>query len=79
MTQQINLLMRQFLVWVDDRPRSYAEAMEAWRSSCPRLTIWEDAWADDLIQILPGGSLARSEVALTPRGRAALARQPEQG
>ena len=36
-------LTEQFLAWVADRPRTYAEAMEAWRSSCPRLSIWEDA------------------------------------
>ena len=29
--------------WVAARPRAYDEVMEAWRTSCPRLTIWEDA------------------------------------
>jgi hypothetical protein len=29
--------------WVAARPRPYAEVMEAWRTSCPRLTVWEDA------------------------------------
>ncbi len=24
-------------------PRPYAEVIEAWRTSCPRLTVWEDA------------------------------------
>jgi hypothetical protein len=33
----------QLLEWLHARPRSYAETIEAWRSSCPRLTIWEDA------------------------------------
>ena len=37
--------MQQFLAWVDEAPRSYADA-EAWRRSCPHLSIWEDAIAE---------------------------------
>jgi hypothetical protein len=29
--------------WVAARPRTYSEVMDAWRTSCPRLPIWEDA------------------------------------
>ena len=36
-------LTLQLLAWVADRPRTYGETMEAWRTTCPRLTIWEDA------------------------------------
>jgi len=36
-------LVCDFLEWLEADRRSYAEAMEAWRTSCPRLTIWEDA------------------------------------
>jgi hypothetical protein len=32
----------QFLEWLSDRPRTYGETMDAWRTSCPRLSIWED-------------------------------------
>jgi hypothetical protein len=35
--------MREFLVWVAFRPRTYADTMEAWGSHCPRFTLWEDA------------------------------------
>jgi hypothetical protein len=63
----------ELLAWIADGPRSYAEAMDAWRSSCPRLTVWEDALEDGLVRIVrngaPGG---RSSVALTARGWAAL-------
>jgi hypothetical protein len=41
----------ELLAWVDARERSYAETMEAWRSHCPRLTIWEDALADRLVAV----------------------------
>ena len=63
-----SLLTIQFLAWLAERPRLYAEVMEAWRSSCPRLTIWEDAVGDDLVRC--GGDRI---VGLTPRGRAVLA------
>jgi hypothetical protein len=66
MPEPTSLLMRQFLAWVAERPRTYEEAMEAWRSNCPRLSVWEDALADDLIQTHQG------EVALTPRGKSIL-------
>jgi len=64
--------MRDFLAFVESRPRSYAETMDAWRSSCPRLTIWEDALADDLVRVANGASRNDATVILTPRGRAVL-------
>ena len=36
-------LVLDFAEWVRAGPRSYVEVMAAWRTSCPRLTIWEDA------------------------------------
>jgi hypothetical protein len=44
--------------------------MDAWRTSCPRLSIWEDAIGDGLVELLPGAS-AQNEagVALTTAGR----------
>jgi hypothetical protein len=42
-------LTRQLLEWLCERPRTYAEVLEAWRTSCPRLSIWEDACLDGLI------------------------------
>ena len=29
--------------WVAREPRAYPELIDAWRTSCPRLTVWEDA------------------------------------
>jgi hypothetical protein len=68
MPEPVSLLMRQFLDWVASRPRSYDEAMDAWRTSCPRLSVWEDALIEGLIQV------QQAEVTLTPRGRALLDR-----
>ena len=66
------MLMVEFLRWVSDRRRTYAEAMEAWRSSCPRLSVWEDVLADGLIRVEGEGRRAEHEVILTPRGQAVL-------
>ena len=67
-------LTLQLLAWIATRPRTYAETMEAWRTSCPRLSIWEDALGDDLIQIESGGgrTMSQTKVTLTPRGQALL-------
>jgi hypothetical protein len=36
-------LVLDLVEWVAVKPRPYAEVMDAWRTSCPRLPIWEDA------------------------------------
>jgi hypothetical protein len=59
-------LTTQMLAWLDEQPRSYAETLEAWKTSCPRLSIWEDALAERLIRLEAG------RVHLTPAGRALL-------
>ena len=35
-------LILHLVEWIGMRPRPYADVMDAWRTSCPRLTIWED-------------------------------------
>jgi hypothetical protein len=47
----------QLLMWLEERSRTYAETMEAWKTSCPRLAVWEDALADGLIRIEHGSVL----------------------
>jgi hypothetical protein len=69
-----NLIMLQFLTWVADRPRNYAQAMEAWRSTCPRLSVWEDAIIGGLVRVENGPDRA---VTLT-RGQQVLQTAPEQ-
>jgi hypothetical protein len=68
-----SLIMIQFLEWVADRPRTREDVMEAWRSSCPRFTVWEDARADGLI-LQCGGAAGEHRVELTARGRDTLKR-----
>ena len=42
-------LILDLLEWLADRPRTYMEVMDAWRTSCPRLSIWEDTLDAGLI------------------------------
>ena len=62
----------ELLTWLGARPRTYNEAIEAWHSHCPRLTIWEDAFIDGLIKVERAGEPPRAHVVVTPRGQAAL-------
>ena len=36
-------LVLDFVEWISRKPRAYADVLDAWRTSCPRLTVWEDA------------------------------------
>jgi hypothetical protein len=75
MHQAAPALTQQFLAWVAEAPRNYADA-EAWRRSCPHLSIWEDAISDGLVQYESGASMREARLVLTPRGRALLAGIP---
>ena len=66
-------LMVQFLRWLEERPRSYADTMDAWRSNCPRLSAWEDALDKGLIRLEPArAGAADMQVRVTAKGRARL-------
>jgi hypothetical protein len=68
-------LVVQLLSWVAMRPRTYGETMEAWRTSCPRLSIWEDAVSDRLVTVTPvqGAGMNGSAVVVTALGQELLA------
>ncbi len=71
MTDILTPLTLDFLAWLAREPRSYADVMDAWRTSCPRLTIWEDAIDNGLIAYARApGRPALIEV--TSRGQALL-------
>jgi hypothetical protein len=74
-TLPAELLIQQFLEWVAARLRCYAEVMEAWSTSCPRLPVWEAAVDGDLVRIdhASGKAMGDCAVVRTARGRAALA------
>ena len=67
MPDVITPLVRDLVAWVAVAPRPYAEVIEAWRTSCPRLTVWEDAVEGGFVALLPGGPEGL-RVGATPRG-----------
>jgi hypothetical protein len=68
-------LVLELLAWVAARPRSYAETMEAWRTSCPRMPAWEDATMNGLVAVVASDGGPREQVvSLTAEGRAFLDR-----
>lgn len=73
MSETVDALLFDMLSWLAPGARPYAEVMDAWRTSCPRLTVWEDAVERGLVEH------ARSDrvrmVRVTPAGRAFIARR----
>ncbi len=67
--------LTQFLIWVSERPRTYADIMDAWRTSCPRLSAWEDATANGLVDMARADIRADGQAiaVLTAKGHAWLA------
>jgi hypothetical protein len=39
----VETLILDLLEWIGPNPRPYAKVLEAWRTSCPRLPVWEEA------------------------------------
>ena len=48
-------LILDLVEWIARAPRSHADVMDAWRTSCPRLTVWEDAVDRGFVTRKPGG------------------------
>jgi hypothetical protein len=66
----VESLVLDLLEWLTERERSYAEAINAWRTSCPRLPVWEDA--NDRGLIARDERNGNSIVRVTPTGLALL-------
>jgi hypothetical protein len=50
MSDTIETLVLDLVEWVERKERTYSETMDAWRTSCPRLTVWEDASGRGLVE-----------------------------
>jgi len=73
MSDTIEPLLLDLVAWVAREPRDYFETMDAWRTSCPRLPVWEEANARGLVTRARDGSGA-AIVQVTDSGRAFLER-----
>ena len=73
MSETVESLLHDMLAWLAREPRSYNEVMEAWRTSCPRLPVWEDANERGFIEHarVDGCPIVR----VTPAGRQFLDRR----
>jgi len=70
MTNTVETLILDLVEWVELRERTYQETMDAWRTSCPRLPVWEDANERGLVgRMMVNG---RVMVRATPDGLALL-------
>jgi D-3-phosphoglycerate dehydrogenase / 2-oxoglutarate reductase len=45
----VDSLVLDLLEWLGPEPRPYGEVLDAWRTSCPRLPVWEEANARGLV------------------------------
>jgi hypothetical protein len=43
MPEPVDALVLELLEWIGPGPKPYAEVIDAWRTSCPRLPVWEEA------------------------------------
>jgi hypothetical protein len=69
MSEPTDALTVQLLEWIRHKPRAYDEVVETWRTTCPRLSIWEDACIGGLIDYEPDGDRI---VHVSAKGRALL-------
>jgi hypothetical protein len=76
MTNTVENLVLDLVEWVARQPRSYQETMDAWRTSCPRLPVWEEANDRRLVETTPANG--HPLVRLTPAGLALLKQQRPQ-
>jgi len=76
MSETVDNLLLDLLEWVGRKDRTYQETMDAWRTSCPRLPVWEDASDRGLVEIVSANG--HSEVRIAPAGLAFLkTRRPD--
>jgi hypothetical protein len=63
-------LILNLLEWLADGERSYEDVIAAWRTSCPRLPVWEDANDRGLVSVVEANG--RCVVRITRLGLAFL-------
>lgn len=66
-------LVLDLVEWIAQEPRAYEEAMDAWKTSCPRLTVWEDAVDAGYLKVSFAGEHER-QVEMTTSGEEFLRR-----
>ena len=57
MADPVESLILDLIEWVLRQERTYQDTMAAWRTSCPRLPVWEEATERRLVQLASAGGL----------------------
>ncbi len=70
MADTLTPLICDLLEWLERKPRTHAELIDGWRTSCPRLPVWEEATDKGLV------ARKGAMIEVTARGRAFLADRP---
>lgn len=65
-TQTVEALILDLLEWLSSKDRTYEETMGAWRTSCPKLPVWEDA--NDRGLVCVENANGQSCIRVTPAG-----------
>jgi hypothetical protein len=65
-SQTVEVLIFDLLEWLSRSERTYEETMDSWRTSCPKLPVWEDAPDRGLVGVERRNG--RSLVHVTPAG-----------
>ena len=71
MTGNADPLVLDFVEWIAREKRFYSEVVAVWKTSCPRLTIWEDA-ADQGYVAREAGGGSGVVISITPDGETFL-------
>jgi D-3-phosphoglycerate dehydrogenase len=70
MLDTVDSLVLDLLEWIGPGSRPYGEVLDAWRTSCPRLPVWENA--NDQGLVVCHRAEGRRLVSVTPAGRMQL-------
>ena len=73
MRDTIEPLLLDLVAWIAKEDRPYLDVMDAWRTSCPRLPVWEEANTRGLVTRGRDGDGA-AVVRVTDAGREFVAR-----
>jgi hypothetical protein len=68
MPDRLETLILDMVEWIAASPRPYPEVLDAWQTSCPRLSVWEDAVGRGYVtqKMVPGmGAM----VSISPSGK----------
>jgi hypothetical protein len=71
MSDPVRALILDLLEWIGPDSRPYSEVIEVWRTSCPRLPVWEEANSQGFISHQHQAGVG-SFVSISPLGRAFL-------